>query len=140
MITDKQLAVAIPTAFPELFPDAMKHDWEDIRPYNNGGIRRGRRLRCRRCFTHLKHQDCTIIDDSMICEKAPTPIVLDWNTAHKVVQECEQDVIREALYNIWYDWQAKDKTKDVSFDNWLLIYATPADYLRAALEAVKGVE
>ncbi len=25
-LTDEQLAVAIPTAFPELFPDAWKHD------------------------------------------------------------------------------------------------------------------
>lgn len=138
-LTDDQLAVAIPTAFRELFPDAMKHDWEYIRHYRDSEIRQGGLFRCRRCYEYLKRQDGTILDDTMICEKVAPIDINDYNVAHKVVRECDAEAIRETLWNTWWSTSTQEGFHD-GFDYWLFRIATPADYLRAALEAVKEVE
>ncbi|KKN77267.1 hypothetical protein LCGC14_0362450 [marine sediment metagenome] len=123
-LSDDQLAVAIPTAFPELFPDAWKHDWND--DHGNSGTKCldcGMKWYAYAINPHKNRQ----------CPK-PTPIVIDWNTAHRVVRECDSLKVREQLMTMWLEAGV-----DGSYWEWLISIALPADYLRAALLA-KGAE
>lgn len=141
-LTDEQLAVAIPAAFPELFPDAMKHDWEYFQAYGEGSdIRRGSIYDCIKCGKRLKHQDGTVIDETMTC-KHVTPIVIDWNTAHKVAAEVDAVAFGKAMMIPYRKYKSEVPTgKGVwVYETWLTHKATPSDYLRAALKAVKAVE
>ena len=122
-ITDQALALAIPTAFPELFPDVWGHDeiWNGTQE----------KMQCNKCLVELSYsglnrdQPCTV----------PTPIVIDWNVAMKVVRECDEYKVIQALRKI----QDSGGLRQKGFRYWLVLHATPADYLRAALLA-KGVE
>ncbi len=113
MITDKELAIAIPTVFPELFKDAWKHK-KVCRE-------------CDKCGIDLTHKSencspCTV----------PDPIdINDWNVAMKVVKA----TIRIVGYSKWIII-CKDHT---NISRTPLNKATPVDYLRAALLA-KGAE
>ncbi len=129
-MTDKEVAIAVPTAFPELFKDAWKHD--DAR---GPGGRIG--LYCTKCKVEYTRENdelgkpCTV----------PTPIVIDWNTAHKVVAEVSPLEFMRAMVTVYIDKTGIKKPTSWEVQVYLVKpECTPADYLRAALEAVKGVE
>ncbi len=121
-MTDDQLAVAIPTAFPELLSKSRYHEvGEKIGPHSYS---------CAKC-----HQVVTNIDIA-ICPVEPTIDVTDWNVAKRIVSQVPEVVLMQALFAVW---GGIGKCTD-NFRSWLAVHATSADYLRAALEAVKGVE
>ncbi|HEG42811.1 hypothetical protein LCGC14_1543180 [marine sediment metagenome] len=124
-LSDDQLAVAIPKAFPELFQQNLQHRW---RSYPVKGVT------CKKCDLKWKKQigPCTV----------PAPIVIDWNVAMKVFREgCATTTMRaRALNQLREIWRQSEAEAYSTLWTWTAGYATPADYLRAALEAVKGVE
>ncbi len=121
------LAIAIPTAFPELFPKGTHDSFPCNRVYKCG--------KCGAEWPQKGNDPLTI--DKWTCT-VPTPIVIDWNIAHKVVRECDYYKVYEALFCGPYHADEIVQLK-ITFDKWLIVHATPADYLRAALEA-KGAE
>lgn len=144
-LTDKALAVAIPTAFLDLFPDAWKHD-DKRGPGNRIG------LYCSKCKIEYTQQNdelgkpCTV----------PTPIdVTDLGKAMEVFRGIANNAIglsperhfkiTEALLQAQRDIHAQytcaDATPDWDEDmrDWVQFQATPQQIWRICLLA-KGVE
>ena len=142
-ITNKALAIAVPTAFPELFPDQWEHD-HISNPDGSWGCIKDHCSKCKKCgrrddegsptsdYLHEWYEtSCTV----------PTPIVIDWNTAHKVVAEVSPLEFMRAMVTVYIDKTGIKKPTSWEVQVYLVKpECTPADYLRAALEAVKGVE
>lgn len=116
-LTDEALAIAIPTAFPALFPNVYKHKW------SNGT--------CVKCQCNIGSND--LLSD---CEVITNIDVTDANVAMKV-----RDAAREskawinATYEVWESYTGKAVTQKAFWRD----FATPKAYFRAAL-LTKGAE
>ena len=133
-LSDKQLAVEVPKAFPELFPDAMKHDIKEKKTKCLG-------LEFVKVCSKCKGQ--WYVDDWPEREncKHITPIVIDWNVAMEVLRIAPRPSMYEAMRKVHKIKEpcVGDYSKN-SVEYWFLFNALPGDCLIAALEAVKGVE
>lgn len=117
-LTDDQLAVAIPKAFKELFPDAWNHNWE----YDNGVPKD-----CKKCEMNVwkwyddpENNPCTV----------PDPIKINWDNAYKLARSVGPLVFMAELTHIWQNCPVLNYK-----EQWLAIYVTPADYIEAAIRA-----
>lgn len=146
MITDKELAVQIPTAFKELFPDAWKHDI-DCEIVGTKCCDK-----CKKCGKHaepVKYSDKdgnTIIEDiywerSAIFNKTlctvPDPVnIKDWNIAHKVFRAAWMErgwaVMKVEITKIM---KSRHISENPDVYEWWTFTADAADYLRVALLA-----
>ena len=146
-MTDKELALAVPTAFPELFPDQWEHD-HISNPDGSWGCIKDHCSKCKKCgrrddegsptsdYLHEWYEtSCTV----------PTPIdINDYNVAMKVrdalVEQGKRHALKDAMKAVHAESSGLGYSAADTYSVYFAIYATPADYLRAALEAVKGVE
>lgn len=144
----KELGVRVVKAFPELFPDAWKHDfrptfldtrWPSDKPKYIAYI-----AQCKKCEKGLLagETSCRVIggQEHIYTPSKPTsctvpdPIdVDDWNVAMKLVRATKKVDIFRVLLSIWRE-NTEVSVSEV-FIYWLLFHATPADYIEAAIKA-----
>lgn len=138
-LTDDQLAVAIPIAFKELFPDAMKHNVKEKKAKCLG-------LEFVKVCSKCKGQ--WYVDDWPEREncKHITPIAIDWNVAMMVARHCES--VRFKSHDskgMWWGTACEqvfieaNRKRAMRTEIFWRDYAEPQHYLRAALLA-KGAE
>ncbi|KKL83713.1 hypothetical protein LCGC14_1972010, partial [marine sediment metagenome] len=124
-LSDEQLAVEMPKAFPALFPRHWMHSW-------GGGSALKGVFWCGKCDVKYDNADDMLAAGGFSGCPVPSddPIVIDWNVAMMVFRAIDKHWAKKALVKIFVASKS-----NVGFGWWLMYIATPADYLRAALLA-----
>jgi hypothetical protein len=118
-----ELSERIIRAFPDMFPDAWKHDKGEWDGWN---------IVCGKCGDVLQKgamgEQLVVTPESRKPCTVPTPITLDWNLAMKLVRECNSLAVREQLLEMWLESKITG-----SYWHWNITHATPTDYAEAAV-------
>lgn len=131
----RELSIRAVKAFPALFEGAYDHRTNPDEVYS---------IHCCKCHKQLYTKeeygpDTIPLDEFEQPCTIPTPIDINgWNVAMMLVRECEKDSVVGRLDAIW----TKDLCENhicLSFYEWLITCATPADYILTAIKAKEAM-